>query len=135
MGPGCCVMSEPGVLHGIMELRKLVLNASKNSRLHYHLSLHEINYANDIRAQAEIGGVGIGDTLSGLSRDVFERPLVQSLMKEDIEDVDMQEEIGDASAVMWLDPVVALRMLDGIIDQYEALGDLFTKVDWRNRET
>jgi hypothetical protein len=60
--------------------------------------------------------------------------LVRSLLKEADEDVDMEVDAasheGPNQKDMWMDPSVAIEILEGTSEKYESLTTLFNKVEW-----
>ncbi|KAH4113365.1 hypothetical protein HBI65_195790 [Parastagonospora nodorum] len=75
------------------------------------------------------GSMGLGQSSSGLSFELFEQPLVKALLHEMEEDVDMTSADPEQSE-SWMDPADAIAMLEGTSARYEQMKDLFSKVKW-----
>lgn len=76
--------------------------------------------------------MGIEQVPFHLTPNLFERPLVRSLLKEVEEDVDMEMDIAaeESRGEMWMAPDMAISMLLGTRKDYESMKDLFSKVEW-----
>ncbi|KAH3970465.1 hypothetical protein HBI56_131080 [Parastagonospora nodorum] len=78
---------------------------------------------------AGFGSMGLGPEPSGLSLEVFGRPLVQALLHEE-EDLDMAVPAEGGLGEAWMNPADAIEMVEGTSARYEGMKDLFSKVKW-----